>query len=104
MKKTLYRISLYNRETIANDLATFAAAFNGGHSQFTLPALKGIVESNKTIYPSLYGDLSAEISNDTKLTISRTEKEKTTVLIEIQEVEVWEGNIDPPTLERHQEQ
>ena len=105
MKKTMYRISLFQRETLTNEMASHAAAFNGGHSQFTIPTLQSIIDSNRAIYPSLYGDYVADVT-ETKFTLSRREKageeNKLIPLLEIQEVEVWEGDLIPPTLASHE--
>jgi len=90
MKKTLFKTTLIKgSDDLCRKLVTLAAESNGG-TPITLAQLKTVAEGNKIQYPTLYGDMSAELVGDNTLHIDRKLGDEYQTVCIIEEVEVFD--------------
>lgn len=97
MKKTNYRINLFEGSTtLCDTVVLLAAKSNGNVEKTTLEQLKGVVESESLLYPTANRNTKAEIIGERLLQIDTKIGEEYKTVCTIEMVEIFDLK---PTLE-----
>ena len=93
MKRNIYRIELFQSDTLINELVILAAISNGGR-YIPLNDIEAVVKTNCQRYPTISKDITVNRINDHLLTIDKG-TENLLVLTEVQILELDEKTISP---------
>jgi len=90
MKKTIYRTALFNGHNEPCEKLVLLAAKSNGGAAISLNDLKTVVDANRIQWPTLYGDLTAEIIGERILHVDRKMGEQYETVCRIEQVEILE--------------
>ncbi len=91
--KKIYRIELFQSDTLINDLVILAAISNGGR-YISLDDIEAIARTNGKRFPTISKDVSINRINDHLLTIDKG-TESLLVLTEIEVMDIEQTQISP---------